>query len=97
MLGHDVRTGARRPVRHRPCTARQRPDYVLLDIGLPGLDGYEVATELRKDRDCRDAVIIAVSRLWQEEDRKRSQQAGFDHHLVKPINHDELVLLLAEI
>ena len=75
---------------------RQRPDYVLLDIGLPDLDGYKVAAKLRNELDCRDTVIIAVSGYGQEEDRRRTQEAGFDHHLVKPINHDELMFLLAE-
>jgi CheY-like chemotaxis protein len=95
VLGHDVRTAHDGPSA-LALARRQRPDYVLLDIGLPGLDGYKVAAELRKDLDCRDTVIIAVSGYGQEEDRRRSQEAGFDHHLVKPINHDELILLLAE-
>ena len=95
VLGHDVRTAHDGPSA-LALARRQRPDYVLLDIGLPGLDGYKVAAELRKDLDCRDTVIIAVSGYGQEEDRRRSQVAGFDHHLVKPINHDELILLLAE-
>jgi len=95
VLGHDVRTAYDGPSA-LALARRQRPDYVLLDIGLPGLDGYKVAAELRKDLDCRDTVIIAVSGYGQEEDRRRSQEAGFDHHLVKPINHDELILLLAE-
>jgi CheY-like chemotaxis protein len=95
VLGHDVRTAYDGPSA-LALARRQRPDYVLLVIGLPGLDGYEVAAELRKDPDCRDTVIIAVSGYGREEDRRRSQEAGFDHHLVKPINQDELILLLDE-
>src|SRR5208337_375725 len=94
-LGHDVRTAHDGPSA-LALARRQKPDYILLDIGLPDLDGYEVAAQLRKDPDCRDTVIIGVSGYGREEDRKRSHEAGFDHHLVKPINHDELILLLAE-
>ena len=70
------------------------PDYVLLDIGLPGMDGYEVATRLKADPCCRDAVIIAISGYGQDEDRRRSRAAGFDHHLVKPVDFDSLTLLI---
>ena len=72
-----------------------RPEFILLDIGLPGMDGYEVATILRKDRSCKNAVIIAVSGYGQDEDRRRAREAGFDHHLVKPVDFDALTKLLA--
>ncbi len=76
-------------------TARTfRPEFVLLDIGLPGMDGYEVAAMLRKDDSCKNTVIIAVSGYGQEEDRRRSREAGFDHHLVKPVDFDTLTTLL---
>ncbi|HWE37330.1 MAG TPA: ATP-binding protein [Isosphaeraceae bacterium] len=71
-----------------------RPEFVLLDIGLPILDGYEVAAALREDELHRDTVIIAVSGYGQDEDRRRSLAAGFDHHLVKPVDFDSLALLL---
>jgi signal transduction histidine kinase len=71
-----------------------RPAFVLLDIGLPGLDGYEVAATLRGDDLHRDAVIIAVSGYGQDDDRRRSQAAGFDHHLVKPVDFDSLLSLI---
>jgi PAS domain S-box-containing protein len=71
-----------------------RPEFVLLDIGLPGIDGFQVASLLRQDEDTKCAVIIAVSGYGQEEDRNRSRQAGFDHHLVKPIDSAELLKLL---
>ena len=95
VLRHDVRTAHDGPSA-LALARRHKPDYILLDIGLPGLDGYKVAVELRKDLDCRDTVIIAVSGYGREKDRRRTQEAGFDHHLVKPINHDELMFLLAE-
>ncbi len=71
------------------------PDFVLLDIGLPGMDGYQVAETLRSDGRLRQVVIIAISGYGQEEDRRRSKAAGFDHHLVKPVDHDALLVLLS--
>jgi CheY-like chemotaxis protein len=71
-----------------------RPDFVLLDIGLPGMDGYQVASALREDEAQKDTVIIAVSGYGQDEDRRRSQAAGFDHHLVKPVDFDSLISLI---
>jgi signal transduction histidine kinase len=71
-----------------------RPDFVLLDIGLPGMDGYQVASALRADGLGKGAVIIAVSGYGQEEDRRRSRAAGFDHHLVKPVDFDTLIALI---
>jgi signal transduction histidine kinase len=71
-----------------------RPDFVLLDIGLPGMDGYQVAATLRGDEIHKDAVIIAVSGYGQDEDRRRSRAAGFHHHLVKPVDFDTLLSLL---
>ncbi|MEP6768406.1 MAG: ATP-binding protein [Acidobacteriota bacterium] len=61
------------------------PDVVLLDIGLPGLDGYAVARRLRELPATRSATLIAVTGYGQEEDRRRALQAGFDRHVVKPI------------
>jgi CheY-like chemotaxis protein len=94
LLGHDVMTAADGPSGIE--AARDfRPDIVLLDIGLPGMSGYEVATRLRQEEHGKAARIIAVSGYGQEEDRRRSREAGFDHHLVKPVDHDALVTLLA--
>ncbi len=71
-----------------------RPDFVLLDIGLPGMDGYEVAAALRDDETLKNAVVIAVSGYGQDEDRRRSRAAGFHHHLVKPVDFDSLISLI---
>ena len=68
-----------------------RPEVVLLDIGLPGMDGYEVAARLRREECCKDAVIIAVSGYGEEEARRRSKESGFDHHLVKPVDVDAIL------
>lgn len=70
------------------------PEFILLDIGLPGMDGYEVARLFRQEACCRDATIIAVSGYGQEADRRRSKEAGFDHHLVKPVDYEKLLPLL---
>jgi CheY-like chemotaxis protein len=73
-----------------------RPDVVLLDIGLPKLNGYEVARRIRAQEDGSRAVLIAVTGWGQEEDRRRSQEAGFDHHITKPIEFEVLQRLLSE-
>jgi CheY-like chemotaxis protein/anti-sigma regulatory factor (Ser/Thr protein kinase) len=62
------------------------PDVVLLDIGLPGMDGYEVARALRADPELARARLIALTGWGAEEDRRRAQEAGFDHHLTKPVD-----------
>ena len=66
---------------------------VLLDIGLPKLNGYEVARRIRDERG-DGVVLIAVTGWGQEEDRRRSREAGFDHHLIKPVNLGALQKLL---
>jgi CheY-like chemotaxis protein len=72
------------------------PDAVLLDIGMPGTDGYEVARRIRSTTDHADVLLIALTGWGQKEDRARSIRAGFDHHLVKPPDLDRLRSLLAE-
>ena len=89
LLGHEVAVAHDGP-EGIEAARRHRPEFVLLDIGLPGMDGYEVASRLRREECCKDAVIIAVSGYGQEEDRRRSKEAGFDHHLIKPLDHDAL-------
>jgi CheY-like chemotaxis protein len=71
------------------------PDAILLDIGLPGVDGYQVAERIRAEPGNRAPLIVAVSGYGQEEHRRRSKQAGFDHHVVKPIDPTVLTQLLA--
>jgi two-component system CheB/CheR fusion protein len=93
--GHDVRL-----VHDGPAALDAVPDYepdvVLLDIGLPRLDGYAVASLLRSENHNPSLLIIAMTGYGQEEDRRRSVSAGFDHHLVKPIDLHHLEHLLAE-
>lgn len=74
-----------------------RPQIVLLDIGLPDLDGYEVAKRLRALPEAHDAMLIALTGYGQSEDHERSQAAGFDHHLLKPLNFEQLSALLTSL
>jgi CheY-like chemotaxis protein len=71
-----------------------QPDVVLCDIGLPGLDGYGVARRLRDNPATAKAGLIAVTAYGQDEDRRRSHEAGFEHHLVKPVDPDVLQRVL---
>ena len=70
------------------------PDVVLLDIGLPGMSGYQVAKQLRRQPEFAKTVLVAVTGYGQEEDRRRSREAGFNYHLVKPVAPDALYDLL---
>jgi DNA-binding response OmpR family regulator len=72
-----------------------KPHIVLIDIGLPGLDGYYVARELRKM--AQDVLLVAVTGRNAPEDFKCSQEAGCDHHLVKPVNIQHLILLVERL
>jgi CheY-like chemotaxis protein len=72
------------------------PDIVLLDIGMPGIDGYEVARRLRAVRQEQALRIVAVTGFGQETDRKKSREAGFDMHLVKPVAIDDLAQALGK-
>jgi two-component system CheB/CheR fusion protein len=72
------------------------PDAVLLDIGLPGLDGYQVAAELRRQPQTAGALLVALTGYGQEEDQRRAREAGFDHHLTKPVDPQVIYQLLAQ-
>jgi CheY-like chemotaxis protein len=93
-LGHEVATAHSGPKAIEEARAH-RPEFVFLDIGLPGMSGYEVASKLRQEECCAKAVIVAISGYGQNEDRRQSKEAGFDHHLIKPLNYDALLALLA--
>ncbi|WP_435011628.1 ATP-binding protein [Tundrisphaera lichenicola] len=94
LLGHELAVAHSGPSGIE-LARKLRPEFVLLDIGLPGMDGYEVASHLRREECGKDAVIIAVSGYGQDEDRRRSKEAGFDHHLIKPLDHDALISLIS--
>ncbi|MDB6073569.1 MAG: chemotaxis protein methyltransferase CheR [Verrucomicrobiaceae bacterium] len=73
------------------------PEAVILDIGLPGMDGFEVVKQLRNEVCCSASLIIALTGYGQEEDRQRAFNAGFDHHLVKPVDMKVLKRLLCDV
>ncbi|ALK99096.2 hypothetical protein AM586_25790 [Massilia sp. WG5] len=75
---------------------RERPEVLLLDIGLPDLDGYELARRLRAQPESADATLVALTGYGQSQDRKEAEQAGFDHYLVKPADLDQVNEVLAE-
>jgi CheY-like chemotaxis protein len=94
MLGHDVRVAHTGPAGVE-AGREWRPDVVLCDIGLPGLDGYGVARELRRNPSTARTRLLALTGYGQDEDKHRSRAAGFDFHLVKPADPEELRRLLA--
>jgi CheY-like chemotaxis protein/anti-sigma regulatory factor (Ser/Thr protein kinase) len=93
VLGHDAEVAydGRSALRR---AGEYRPDVVLCDIGLPGMDGYEVAHELRSARG-RDVRLVAISGYAQPEDVTRAAQAGFDEHVAKPCAPDQIERLLS--
>jgi two-component system CheB/CheR fusion protein len=93
LLGHDVRVAYTGP-EGVEAAKKWPPDIVLCDIGLPGLDGYGVARELRRHPKTAHVRLLALTGYGQDEDRRRSREAGFDHHLVKPADPAELQRLL---
>ena len=72
-----------------------RPDVAILDIGMPGMNGYAVAETLRKSADTASLVLVALSGLGQQEDKARAAQAGFDRHFTKPVDVNTLRAFLA--
>ena len=96
LAGHEVRTayGGQEAL---DAAEAFLPAVVLLDIGMPGMNGYDVARGLREQPATRTALLVAMTGWGQDEDRCRSQEAGFDQHLVKPVDPQHLKNLLAGI
>jgi PAS domain S-box-containing protein len=93
--GHDVITAHDGPA-SVTAAASFKPDVALLDIGMPGLTGYEVAERLRRQRGDR-IVLVAITGWGQEEDKRRAMRAGFDHHFIKPVDLSTIQRLLDEL
>jgi len=89
MSGHSVRKAHNGPDALR-AASEYRPDVVLMDIGMPGMSGHEVAQKLRETPAMREVVLIAMTGYGRQVDREQSRAAGFDHHLVKPLDFDKL-------
>ena len=93
MTGHGTRLAYDGPAAVQAAIDYQ-PDVILLDIGLPGLDGYKVAQRIRQQAGLQNVTLVALTGYGQDSDRQRSQDAGFDHHLVKPANFDDIEKIL---
>jgi CheY-like chemotaxis protein len=96
LNGHDVRM-ARDGMTALEMARTFRPQVVLCDIGLPDMNGYEVAERLRGQPDFEHTRLIALSGYGQDEARQRAKEAGFDHHLIKPVEPDALGALLGSM
>ncbi|HKQ72531.1 MAG TPA: PAS domain-containing protein [Blastocatellia bacterium] len=94
--GHEVRLA------HDGLTALEearvfQPDVMFLDINLPGMNGYEVSRRLRLDPELRGITLVAMTGYGQKEDRRRTQEAGFDHHFIKPVDPDMIYELMLSL
>lgn len=88
LVAHDGKTALR--------VFQESPlDVAILDIGMPELNGYELARRIRASAEGANILLIAVTGWGQEKDKQRSQEEGFDHHLTKPVDPDAVVRLLA--
>jgi CheY-like chemotaxis protein len=76
---------------------RFHPDVILLDIGLPEMDGYEVCQTIRRNQSKHRPIVVALTGWGQDSDRRKSLEAGFDHHLVKPASFEALMKLLTRL
>lgn len=96
LQGHEVRTAHNGPAALE-IAATYHPDLIFLDIGMPDMDGYEVARRMRQQPGLEKVVLAALTGWGQEEDRRRTTAAGFNHHLVKPAEPKELNLVLSQL
>ena len=93
LMGHTVRTAHDGEQALAEAEAF-RPELVLMDIGMPRMDGYEAARRLRELAWGTEVVLVALTGWGQDEDKRRSEEAGFDHHLIKPVDPAALEALL---
>lgn len=95
ILGHQTKVAFDGPKAVELAIAF-KPDLVLLDIGLPMVDGYEVARRMRLVESLQDATLIALTGYGRDEDREKARESGFDKHFTKPIDLNDLQKLLAQ-
>ena len=95
MMGYQVRTASDAASALR-MMAEFIPQVALIDIGLPGLNGYELARQVRSMPQLRDITLIAQTGWGTDDDRQQAREAGFQHHLTKPIDHQRLEKILAQ-
>lgn len=96
MIGHETTLAFDGPEALKAARAL-KPDVIMLDLGMPGMSGYEVCRELRREPGFENTMLIAQTGWGQERDRLKTQEAGFDHHLTKPVDLQELSRLLARV
>jgi CheY-like chemotaxis protein len=96
LQGHEVRV-AHNGLSGLEIAKTYRPEMIFLDIGMPEMDGYEVARRLRNDQDLKNIVLAALTGWGQQADRQRTAEAGFDHHLVKPADSKIVESLVADL
>ena len=96
LLGHELMSCYDGPST-LAAAATFRPQIVILDLGLPKMSGYEVATRLREMPELQSTWLVALSGWGREEDRRRAKEAGFDHHLLKPTELSVLEQLIASL
>jgi CheY-like chemotaxis protein len=96
MMGHQVHTRYSGADALKASTEHQ-PDVILLDIGLPGLTGFQVAEQVRGTPGMEGIALVAITGYGQQEDHQKSKQAGFDYHLVKPVDPQQLQQLLTTL
>ena len=94
--GHTVVTAHDGPSAFAAAEAH-RPDVALLDLGVPVMDGYELCRRIREQPWGRGMILVALTGWGQEEDRSRTRDAGFDAHLVKPVDYADLMALLGSV
>ena len=96
MQGHQVES-AHDGSNAVEAAERFRPEVILLDLGMPGMNGYEVCREIRKQPWGGEVLLIAQTGWGQDQDRQRTKDAGFDGHLTKPIDHHRLAKILTDL
>lgn len=96
FMGHNVET-AHDGHEAVELARRYRPDFLLLDIGIPGLDGFQVAAMVRREPHLQATKIVAITGWASDEDRDRSREVGIDYHLVKPVDIGFLESLLGMV
>ena len=94
LQGHEVHVAHAGPTALR-LAAEKKPDVILLDIGMPGMNGFEVARQLRSQDEFARTLLVAITGYGRASDVKQTESAGFDHHLVKPVDYDKLQAVLA--
>src|SRR6185369_11065509 len=96
MLGHEV-SSAHDGVEALEQAKASKPELVFMDLGMPRMNGYDAARLIRNQPECKGAVLVALTGWGQEEDRRRSYEAGFDYHIVKPIDFTAVEKLLEDL